>query len=89
MYIYYIPYIIGGKTVADLSMGSITISANTKICTENFAKSMQLIREKIVANEKSRHKDCTPDQVLIVNFILIPPFDSGEVAEAKKPKKSK
>lgn len=83
MYKYYIPYILGGKAITDIAMGSITISANTKICAENFDKSMQLIREKIVESEKGRH-DCTPDQVLIFNFILIPPFDSEEVAEEEK-----
>ena len=48
MYKYYIPYVLGGKTITDLSMGSITISTSTKICAENFDKSTQLIREKIV-----------------------------------------
>ena len=85
MYKYYIPYILGGKTIADLAMGSITVSANTKICAENFDKSMQLIREKIVESEKGRH-DCTPDQVLIFNFILVPPLNPEEVAkDSEKP----
>ena len=81
MYKYYIPYVLGGKTITDLSMGSITISTSTKICAENFDKSTQLIREKIVESEKARHV-CTADQVLIINFILIPPFNPEEAITA-------